>query len=147
MKLIRENNKTILSVTLLIILITPIFGNFARVFLFKNVQIPFNIKHKNSKIRSGKYDIEIVKHTGQIAFYLRFKKRGRNLCHVRGEQLFYKSKYNAGMEQLNDPDIPDHPTLKIKKDQKENIIYFIFESGKKTPKYPFIKMRFKFNLV
>ena len=57
MKLIRENNKTILSVTLLIILITPVFGNFARVFLFKNVQIPFNIKYKNSKIKSGKYDI------------------------------------------------------------------------------------------
>jgi hypothetical protein len=47
------------------------------------------------------------------------------------------------MKLQDDPNIPDKPRLKMKKNSSEKILYIIFESGKRTAFYPLERYRFK----
>jgi hypothetical protein len=111
----------------------PAFSQWEDVCSFKDVQIPFDLKYEDKIIKKGKYEIEILKHTGQTAYYLRIKKKGNRLCLVPGEYLKY----------MDETEIPDKPKLRMRRNTAEKLLYIIFESGTITWKYPTIKIRFK----
>jgi hypothetical protein len=136
--------------TLIIILIiifwaslfTTVCASWDRVYKFKKVQIPLNLKFEGLTIKKGEYDLEILKVKSVVAYTLRIIKKKKFLCTVPGEFLTYKTAKN-GMQQYKDPNIPVAPTLKMQTYPKNKLFYIIFESGKRTIKYPFIKIRFK----
>jgi len=123
-----------LGVILIAFLFSPVFAQIADVCKFKGINIPFDLKHNDSIIQKGKYDLELLKHTAQTAFYLRFKKRGKQQTLVLGEQLSYSSS--------EEKEIPKKPQLKMKKNSQEKTLQIIVESGTATWKYPAVKVRF-----
>jgi hypothetical protein len=115
-------------------------ASMKRIYKFKDVEIPFNLKHKDSIFKKGKYDFEIMYSYTQQLWYLRLIKKGKALCLITGERLQYKS---YGRERSKDPEIPTQPRLKIIKYPAGKTVNVIYESGKKTSIYPLVKVRFK----
>ncbi len=127
-------------VILFVLLLLPpdVTAQMKSVYKFKNLQIPFDLKHNDSTFNKSKYDIEILRQ--QTTWYLRLIKNRKFLCTIIGTSLEYENK---GTDKLEDPDIPDKPTLKMKKLPEENVLEIIFETGKKANLYPFCKVSFK----
>jgi hypothetical protein len=111
----------------------PVFSQWEDVCSFKDVQIPFDLKYEDKIIKKGKFEVEILKHTAQTAYYLRLKKGSKKLCLISGEYLRY----------IDETDIPNKPKLRMRRNTAEKLLYIIFESGTITWKYPKIKIRFK----
>jgi hypothetical protein len=122
-------------------LFCPAIAQYKKISEFSGVEIPFNLKHENIVIKKGKYDLVVLKHQTQQVFYLRIKEKKKILCNVPGEELNYESSSYAQL--LNDPNIPYDSKMKFSKIPEEKIVDIIFESGKKNPIYPYIKLRFR----
>ena len=73
-----------LRISLVMILLFPAFAQMKRVYKFKGVEIPFNLKYKDSVFKKGKYDLEFLKQTAQPVYHLRIIKRGKKLCLIPG---------------------------------------------------------------
>jgi len=131
---------SLLIVFLIVVLSCPAVAQMKRLYKFRAVEIPFNLKYKDSIIQKGKYDLEFLRLQTQPVYYFRIIKGRKKLCLVTGEQLAYKTH---GTGQLSDPNIPENPKLRMKKNPEEKVLYIIFETGKKSRIYPFIKVRFK----
>lgn len=129
----RQICKVIVSVFFVSLLSLPALAQWEDVTSFKNVQIPFNLKYEERTIKKGTYEIDILKHTAQVAYYLRIKKGSKKLCLLPGEYLNY----------LDETEIPEKPKLRMRRNTAEKLLYIIFESGTITWKYPNIKIRFK----
>ena len=125
--------KVIVCVFLVSLLSMPAIAQWEDVTNFKDVQIPFNLKHNDKIIKKGKYQVEILKHTAQTVYYLRIKKGSKKLCLVPGEYLQYR----------DESEVPEKPKLRMRRNTAEKLLYIIFESGTITWKYPKIKIRFK----
>ena len=140
----KRNPVKLLGVLLIMFLICPLIAQMKSIAKFKGVEIPFNLKHKDSIFEKGKYDFEILVKdmiSGEDLFFLRIKKKRKILCQIQGMRLKYHSDFLA--ELLNDPNIPDEPRLKIKRNPKEKILNIIYESGKIATFYPLEKIRFR----
>jgi len=111
-----------------------------KVHKFKRVEVPFSMKHEDSIFEKGQYDFEIIAHRTLRTFHLRIIKKGKILCIVPGEILRDKPPGARGEEMK---EVPEDPTLKIKKIPAEKIVNFIFEAGKLTHLYPCFKVRFQ----
>jgi len=124
----------------------PSLAVMKRAHEFIGVEIPFNLKHKDSIIEKGKYDFEILFHRQERVFFLIIKKEGKSLCFLRGEELKYRNSEGVILhtaELWQDPEVvPKEASLQIKRHpgKKVNII---FESGKETAVYPLRKIRFE----
>lgn len=138
----KRTSAVLLTIVLTASLCSPAYAQMERIYKFKKVQIPFNLKHEGSIVERGKYDLEFLKLQSQNAYYIRLIKKKKFIFTLPGEQLSYKSDKD-GMLQFKDPNIPEDPTLRMQKDPNDKILYIIFETGKKTTKNPFIKVRFK----
>jgi hypothetical protein len=126
-------SKVIVCVFFVSLLSLPALSQWEDVTSFKDVQIPFNLKYEDKTIKKGKYEVEILKHTAQVAYYLRIKKGSKKLCLVPGEYLQYR----------DETEIPNKPKLRMRRNTAEKLLYIIFESGTITWKYPKVKIRFK----
>lgn len=115
------------------LLFLPLFAQWEDVCNIKDVQLPFNLKYEDKIIKKGKYVFELLKHTGQTAYYLRIKKGSDRLCLVSGEYLQYRGE----------TEIPDKPTLRMRKNPADKMLYIIIETGTVTWQYPKVKVRFK----
>jgi hypothetical protein len=124
-----------LTISLVIILLSPAFSQIEKVCKFKGVEIPFNLKYKDSLLKKGKYDLELLKQTAQPVYYLQIMKRGKKLCLIPGEQLSY--------DALELEEIPGKPRMTMKKNSAEKMIHIIIETGTITSIYPLIRIRFK----
>ena len=71
---------------------------------------------------------------------MQIRKGRKKLCTVSGVELYYKTR---GSMQLTDPDIPDEPRMRMRQNKEEKLLVVLFESGKKSKIYPFIKIEFK----
>lgn len=125
---------------MIILLICPAKAQIIKICKFKAVEIPFNLKYNGSVLKKGKYDLELIRHQTSRIFYLRIRQKGKAFCIVTGEKLEYES--DKGISELLD-EIPEQPTLKIKKIPKKNMVNIIIESGIKAPNYPYVKVSFK----
>jgi len=131
----------ILIFFLIMHLFSPAVAQMKEIFKFKEVYIPFNLKHDNSIIKKGKYDFEFRKDPIQHLYYLRIKTKRKTLCMIKGEELNYES--SGYYEKLADPNIPEECKLKFQRIPDEGIVNIIFESGKRIRVYPCIKIKFR----
>jgi len=131
-------------VTFLIILISSpvIYSQLKDICKFKGVELPFRLKHQDSVLKKDKYDIELLKleNPTRRIYLVRIKKGGKVLCQIEGEKWIYGT---IGDWMWKDPDIPDKPTMKIRKSSADKLIIFIIETGKKNKFSPFLRLRFK----
>ncbi len=129
----RQAFKIVVCFFLLSLLSSPAFSQWEDVCRFKAVQIPFDLKCKDTMLPKGKYDLIVIKHTGQGLYYLRIKKRREKLCLISGETIPY----------IDFEEIPEKPKLRMRRNPVENMLHIIFESGTITWKYSNVKARFK----
>jgi hypothetical protein len=137
----KQGLRNFLKIFLVLSLSSLVFtGQLKLLCKFIGVELPYRLKYKDVVFEKGKYNLEAVKDRNAPRYYLRIKKGRKVLCLLRGEQLAYTSH---GMGKVHDPNIPDKPTLKIKKNLEEKVIYFTVETGKKNRMAPYQKLRFK----
>jgi len=129
--------KVIVRVFLVSLVLLPAFSQWEDVCSFKAVQIPFNLKCKDTMIPKGKDDLIVIKHTGQGLYYLRIKKKRERLCLISGETIPY----------VDFEEVPEKPKLRMRRNTAEKMLHIIFESGTITWKYPNVKVRFKIEYV
>jgi hypothetical protein len=131
-----KNNLTkLFAVMLTMCLVCPLLAQKS-VNKFKDVDIPFNMKHEDTVIEKGKYEFEVLKYPTQVIFYLSIKKkRGQNLCLIPGERLKYSN------EEIEEGKIPKKSKLSFKRIPVRKQVYIIYEAGSKTAIFPLIKIR------
>lgn len=114
---------------------------------FKGVNIPYTLKHKDTVIEKGKYDIEITmpETSGVRIFYLRILKKNKALCILDATKLHYESEAVSAMHK--DPNIPEKSRLTMRRNKELKKLYIIFESGKHSADYPFEKLRFEIDYI
>lgn len=137
--------KIFTNIFLIVFLFCPVIAHrqahlLTKVYKFKDVEIPFNMKYEDSIIEKGKCEFEIIFNHGQQVFYLKIIKKRKGICLVPGDRKRYKS---YGRERLRDPNIPDKPTLRIRKFPESKMLMVIFESGKKAGMFPLVWVIFK----
>ncbi len=130
----------LLIICLFVIFIDTSVAQMKSLHKFKGVKIPFKLVCKDSALKAGTYGLEFFKHETQPTFFLRILKGRKKLCLIQGEKLTYKTR---GTKQLSDPDIPEKPKLRMRKNPTKKIITVIFETGKKSRVYPFTKVKFE----
>jgi hypothetical protein len=137
----KQGLRNFLKIFLVLTLSSLVFtGQLKLLCKFIGVELPYRLKYKDVVFEKGKYNLEAVKDRNAPSYYLKIKKGRKVLWLIRGEQLAYTSH---GMAKMTDPNIPDKPTLKIKKNLEEKVIYFIVETGKKNRMAPYQKLKFK----
>jgi len=132
----------ILGILLILLLFTAAKAQMQTLGEFEGVKISVNLKHEDTVVEKGKYDLEFVKH-GQNSYYLKFKQKNKTVCLITGgERVLYENQGNEAL--LNDdPDIPVNARFKMKKNPALKLAYLILETGKHTMICRFYKIRFK----
>ena len=131
--------KRLLGFLTALILTAPAAAQLVDIAKFKGVQIPYTMKFEDKVLEKGKYDLETLKDRNNPTYYLRFKKGGKVMCMVEGEQLAVEAR---GMSRMSDEDIPDNPRLKMKKNTAEKNLIFTVETGRRS-QFPFQLLQFK----
>jgi hypothetical protein len=130
---------SILGVFFILLLASPIFAQLIDIGKFKGVEIPFRLKSGDIVIEKGIYNLEILKNPDTPSCYLRIKKGTKVLCLIEGERLEYEV---YGMAKMTDPNIPQKPRLKMKRNVEEKVVYFTAETGRDSL-FPYLWLRFK----
>jgi len=115
------------------LLVSPGMAQWERVYYFKNVDVPFDLKTEDGILKKGKYDFEILKDFHQALYYLSIRQKGKRICQILGEYLYYKP---------SDTEIPNKPKFGMRRNTETKDVIIIFESGETYTKYPFVKIRF-----
>jgi len=134
--------RSFMSIFLVLLLSSPVLTSQLKLLCtFKGVELPYRLKYQDVELEKGRYDLEAVKKATSTDYYLRIKKGGKVLCLILGEQWDYETR---GMYLMRDPNVPDKPTLKMKRNLEEKILYITIETGRKNRMAPFARLRFKF---
>jgi hypothetical protein len=114
---------------------------------FKDIEIPYTLKHKDTVIEKGRYDLEIMlSDTSTVrVFFLRFLKKNKALFMIEGRKIPYETQKVTKLHR--DPNIPDQPRLTMRKVTSRKKLYIYFESGKNIPNYPFEKIRYEIDYL
>jgi hypothetical protein len=129
----------VLVVFLILLLASPIFAQLIDIGKFKGVEIPFRLKSQDIVLEKGIYNLEALKNRTTPSCYLRIKKGTKVLCLIEGERLEYEAH---GMAKMTDPNIPQKPRLKMKRNVEEKVVYFMVETGRES-RFPYLWLRFK----
>ena len=134
------------SVFLVFAFFCPLVGQM-KGMKFRNIDIPYTLKHKDIVLEKGKYTLEVtMPETSSVrVFYLKILKGKDALCILNGTKVHYKTE--KASELHKDPDIPDKPRLTMRKIAGLKKLYIYFESGKKAPDYPFEKIKFVIDYI
>jgi hypothetical protein len=125
-----------LSITLSIvfILVHPIFAQLNPIYRFKDISIPVSLKINDSILEKGTYSLEFCRASSGPNYSVRIMKGKEILFTLPGEEHPYN--------RAKDNDIPNKPTLKMNRNQSEKLLILVFESGIWTKTYPRIRVRF-----
>jgi hypothetical protein len=129
----------VLGIFLILLLASPIFAQLIDIGKFKGVEIPFRLKFQDAVLEKGSYNLEVLKNRNTPSCYLRIKKGTKILCLIEGERLDYEA---YGMSKMTDPNIPQKPRLKMKRNTEEKVVYFMVETGRGS-RFPYLWLRFK----
>lgn len=122
------------------LLVNPAMAAMKKVKKFKNVNIPYNLKHEETIIEKGKYDFEIWAYREVRQWSVKLIKKGNTLCALPGVILRDECPGARGQES---EDIPKEPTLKMSRIPAKHILNIIFEAGSTTQFYTCYKVKFE----
>jgi hypothetical protein len=108
---------------------------------FKGVNIPVRLKIKADILEKSAYDLEFLRTSSPVLYFIKIMKRGKILDLLQGEELRYDE--NEG-DIARNSDIPANPTLKMTINKSEKLLILVIESGRYARKYPLLKARFKY---
>jgi len=108
-------------------------------YRFRDVQIPEKLKIKDAVLNVGSYDLEFLRTSSPLLYYVRIMKRGKILDVIQGEEWAYAT---AGDISRGD-DMPRKPTLKMSRNRAEKLLVVVFETGMNHRDYPLIRARFE----
>ena len=136
---IRRLSPVVMSITVL--LSALVYAQMRPIFRFKGAQIPLTLKIQDKILEKGAYDVEFLRTSSPVLFYVKFLKRGKILGVVQGEEWPYAGGIVS--DTANDRTIPNSPTLKMSINRDEKLLQFVFESGRHALNYPMVRARFK----
>jgi hypothetical protein len=111
------------------------------IYRFKGTQLSVRLKIKDKVIEKGAYDLEFLRASSPVLYYIKIMKGGKILDIIQGEEWPYGT--GIASDVAYDMKIPTSPTLKMTKNKSEKLMTFIFESGRNALDYPMIRARFK----
>ena len=111
------------------------------IYRFKGVNIPVSLKIKDNILEKSAYDLEFLRTSSPVLYFIKIMKGGKILDLLQGEELRYDGTEH---DIARNRDIPNKPTLKMTMDKSENLLILVFESGRYHRKYPMLRARFKY---
>jgi hypothetical protein len=127
-------------ISVILFFTNSILAQIKPIYRFKAINIPVSLKIEHSILEKGAYDLEFLRNSSPVLYFLRIMKKGKILYLLQGEELSYGI---ISALTARDPNIPDKPTLKMTLNKSEKFMTILFESGRNTSIFPFIKARFK----
>ncbi len=131
-------------IILALLVSSPILSNQLReICKFKGVDLPNTLLYEDLVMKKGKYDLIILRLKSNTTpiYYLQMKKGGKVLCRIEGELSDYQARGLADL--MADPEVPDKPTLKLKRNPQEKVMIFKIETGKKHRGAPLVRLVFQ----
>jgi hypothetical protein len=117
------------------------FGQMASIYRFRNVNVPISLKVEGTAIAKGNYDLEFMRTSSPVLYFVRFMKRGKILAVAQGEEWPYAGGLVADV--ASDRSIPKSPVMKMKINRAEQKLRLIMESGRNNLNYPMIRAVFE----
>lgn len=119
--------------------VLPVSADFRTVHKFKKVAIPFDMKYEDALLEKGTYDFEICADRSLSLWNLRVIKKGKIFCALAGDVLRDQA---PGARGENMAEVPDEPTLKIRRIPEEKMAHIIFENSGSAHLFPYYVVRF-----
>jgi hypothetical protein len=137
------NGPVIFSTALIIALFSAdlAIAQMTPLYRFKGINVPVRLKIKDKIVEKGAYDLEFLRTSSPVLFYIKIMKGGKILGVLPGEEWPYAHGITSDI--AHDPEIPAKPTLKMTMNKTEKLFNFIFESGRNTSVYPLMRAKFK----
>ena len=130
----------LLVVFLVFLFFSQAEADWRKVQIFKKVDVPFDMKYKDLIMEKGQFDFEILSERSLNIFQLKIYKKGKSLCAIDGKVL-RDGLPGARGEKMEE--VPDEPTLQIKRILVKKVVYFIFETGKLAHLFPGFVIQFE----
>jgi hypothetical protein len=111
------------------------------IYRFKGVNIPVRLKIKDNVLEKGAYDLEFLRTSSPVLYFIKIMKGGKILDLLQGEELRYDGTEG---DIARNRDIPGNPTLKMTMNKSEKLLILVIESGRYHRKYPMYRARFKY---
>jgi hypothetical protein len=123
------------------LLTTLVYAQMTPIYRFRDVQIPLDIKIEAKVLTKGAFDVEFMRTSSPVLYYLKFMRRGKILGIVQGEEWPYAGGVISDVPK--DKTIPKSPTMKMTINRTDQLLNFVVESGKNALVYPLVRARFK----
>jgi len=130
-----------LALILIILVSSPSSADTREILTFRDVEIPWTLKHGDVVIEKGKYDVLLIKHGIEI-FCLKIRQSGKAICFIKDPARIKYVNQNNLYEMMRNPDVPKEAMLRIKRNPSINTAYFLIETGN-CRNCKFQKLRFK----
>ena len=139
-------SKRVLVICLAILFTMLFFADLAiaqmdPIYRFKGVNIPVRLKIKADILEKGAYDLEFLRASSTVSYFIKIMKGGKILDLLQGEEFRYDG---TERDIARNPDIPTKPTLKMAINRSEKLLILTFESGRYHRGYPLLRARFKY---
>lgn len=130
----------LLAVFLVFLLFSQAGADWRSIQKFKKVDVPFDMKYEDLIMEKGQFDFEILSERSLNIFQLKIYKKGKSLCGITGKVLRDGLPGTRGEEM---EEVPDEPTLQMKRIPVKKALYIIFETGKLTEIFPGFVIQFE----
>ena len=111
------------------------------IYRFKGVNIPVRLKIQANILEKSAYDLEFLRTSSPVLYFIKIMKRGKILDLLQGEEFPYDGTEG---DIARNSDIPTNPTLKMTMNKSEKLLILVIESGRYARKYPMLRARFKY---
>lgn len=111
------------------------------IYRFKGVNVPVKVKIKDKILEKGAYDLEFLRTSSPVLYFVRIMKGGKILDTFQGEEWLYAQGIASDVAYSSE--VPQKPTLKMTLNKSEKSLTLVFESGRSAVKYPLMRARFK----
>lgn len=130
-----------LALILVILVSSPSIADIREILTFRDVELPWTLKHGNIVMEKGTYDVLLIKH-GVEMFCLKIRKNGKTLCLIKDPAKIKYGNQDNLYEMLRDTSVPKEAILRIKRNPTLNVAYLLIETGN-CRDCPFRKLRFQ----
>lgn len=118
-----------------------VYAQMTAICSFKGTNIPLSLKVQEKILAKGAYDVEFLRTSSPVLYYIKFMKRGKVLGVVQGEEWPYAGGIVSDIPK--DKTIPKPPTMKMTINRTDKVLTFVLESGRNALLYPMVRARFR----